>query len=54
MRSGWNKRMLYDYFGNKEALYLSVLEETYCGIRSAEADLNLSHVPPAPRSFHLE
>lgn len=46
VRAGSNKRMLYHYFGNKEELYLAVLEETYRGIRLAEADLNLSHLPP--------
>jgi AcrR family transcriptional regulator len=45
-RAGSNKRMLYHYFGNKEDLYLAVLEETYRGIRRAEADLNLSHLEP--------
>mgnify|MGYP005843033673 CR=1 FL=1 len=45
-RAGSNKRMLYHYFGNKEALYLAVLEETYRGIRLAEAALNLSHLEP--------
>ncbi len=45
-RAGSNKRMLYHYFGNKEDLYLAVLEETYRGIRLAEADLNLSHLEP--------
>jgi AcrR family transcriptional regulator len=45
-RAGTNKRMLYHYFGNKEELYLAVLEETYRGIRIAEADLKLSHLPP--------
>jgi len=45
-RAGINKRMLYHYFGNKEDLYLAVLEGTYRGIRLAEADLNLSHLAP--------
>lgn len=46
LRAGSNKRMLYHYFGNKEGLYLAVLEETYRRIRLAEADLNLSHLEP--------
>lgn len=46
VRAGSNKRMLYHYFGNKEDLYLAVLEETYRGIRLAEASLNLSHLEP--------
>ena len=36
-RAGANKRMIYHYFGDKEALYLAVLEGGYAGIRSAEA-----------------
>ena len=28
-RSGANKRMIYHYFGNKEGLYLAVLETAY-------------------------
>ena len=35
-RAGANKRMIYHYFGDKEALYLAVLEGGYVGIRSAE------------------
>ena len=45
-RAGINKRMLYHYFGDKEALYKSVLENTYVGIRSAEADLRLADRDP--------
>lgn len=45
-RAGINKRMLYHYFGNKEDLYLAVLEETYRGIRLSEAGLHLEDLPP--------
>jgi AcrR family transcriptional regulator len=45
-RAGTNKRMLYHYFGDKEALYLAVLEEAYAGIRGAEATLDLGHRDP--------
>jgi AcrR family transcriptional regulator len=45
-RAKINKRMLYHYFGNKEELYLAVLEETYQGIRSAERKLHLEDLPP--------
>jgi Bacterial regulatory proteins, tetR family len=31
-----NKRMLYYYFGNKDDLFVAVLEDTYSGIRAAE------------------
>ncbi len=41
-----NKRMLYHYYGGKEALYLAVLEETYGAIRRAEAKLDLAHREP--------
>jgi AcrR family transcriptional regulator len=46
-RAGVNKRMLYHYFGNKQGLYLSVLEETYAAIRNAEIGLNLTELDPA-------
>ena len=46
LRAGTNKRMLYHYFGDKEALYLVVLEEAYAGIRGAEATLDLGHREP--------
>ena len=41
-----NKRMLYYYFGNKEDLFLAVLEATYAHIRSAEMKLKLDTVEP--------
>lgn len=41
-----NKRMLYHYYGGKEALYLAVLEETYAAIRRAEGRLDLAHREP--------
>jgi AcrR family transcriptional regulator len=41
-----NKRMLYHYYGGKEALYVAVLEETYTAIRKAEAKLDLAHRDP--------
>ncbi len=45
-RAGANKRMIYHYFGDKEALYLAVLESGYVGIRSAEAGLRLTDLEP--------
>lgn len=45
-RADINKRMLYHYFGNKEDLYLAVLEETYRSIRLSEAGLHLEDLPP--------
>jgi AcrR family transcriptional regulator len=45
-RAGANKRMLYYYFGNKDALFLAVLEASYAQIRSAERALELEHLEP--------
>jgi AcrR family transcriptional regulator len=45
-RAGVNKRMLYHYFGNKEALYVAVLEGSYTAIRSAERSLRLPERDP--------
>jgi AcrR family transcriptional regulator len=45
-RSGINKRMIYYYFGDKEGLYLAVLEATYAGIRNAEVSLELANRDP--------
>ena len=45
-RAGANKRMLYYYFGNKEDLFLSVLEAEYARIRSAEQKLRLGDLDP--------
>jgi AcrR family transcriptional regulator len=45
-RSGANKRMIYHYFGDKEALYLAALESVYESIRAAEAELHLASRDP--------
>jgi AcrR family transcriptional regulator len=45
-RAGINKRMLYYYFGNKEDLFLAVLERAYERIRGDEQQLNLTQVEP--------
>ena len=45
-RAGANKRMLYHYFGNKEDLFLAVMERTYAHIRSKEEGLRLEAMPP--------
>jgi len=45
-RAKTNKRMLYYYFGSKDALFLAVLENTYAGIRSAETKLSMLDVVP--------
>ena len=46
-RARTNKRMLYYYFGRKDALFLAVLENTYASIRNAEERLSMLDVPPA-------
>jgi len=45
-RAGVNKRMLYYYFGQKDDLFLAVLERTYEKIRNEEQKLNLTEVEP--------
>jgi AcrR family transcriptional regulator len=45
-RAGANKRMLYYYYGNKEALFLAVLESRYEHIRRAETGLRLGDLDP--------
>ena len=45
-RAGINKRMLYYYFGQKEELFLAVLERAYAKIRGEELALNLTQVEP--------
>jgi AcrR family transcriptional regulator len=45
-RAGANKRMLYYYFGNKEELFLAVLESRYAHIRRAEQGLRLGDLAP--------
>ncbi|MBA3477463.1 MAG: TetR family transcriptional regulator, partial [Lautropia sp.] len=45
-RAGINKRMLYYYFGQKEDLFLAVLERSYEKIRGEEQNLNLTQVEP--------
>ncbi len=46
-RAGSNKRMIYYYFGNKEALFLAALESAYEAIRMAEQSLRLTDLEPA-------
>jgi AcrR family transcriptional regulator len=45
-RAGVNKRMIYHYFGDKEGLYLAVLEAAYAEIRSEEIKLDLGSRDP--------
>jgi TetR/AcrR family transcriptional regulator len=46
-RARTNKRMIYHYFGSKEAIYVAVLESIYVGIRLAEGSLDLGQRDPA-------
>jgi AcrR family transcriptional regulator len=45
-RAGINKRMLYVYVGNKEALWLAVLERVYEAMRVEERQLKTEHLSP--------
>ena len=45
-RAGINKRLLYYYYGNKDDLFLTVLESTYGDIRAAEQMLHLDLLDP--------
>ena len=45
-RAKANKRMMYHYFGNKEALFRLVLEDAYGAFRQAEAALALDTEEP--------
>ena len=45
-RSGANMRMIYHYYGNKEQLYVFVLDHVYEDIRKKEAALNLTNLEP--------
>ena len=45
-RANANKRLLYHYFGNKEALYSAVLLDAYREIRLGERALHLQELSP--------
>ncbi len=45
-RAGANKRMIYHYFGSKDALFRAVLNAAWLDIREAEKRLQLDQLPP--------
>src|ERR1700722_14984199 len=45
-RGGINKRMLYAYFGNKEDLWLAVLERAYLAKRDEENLIKVADLAP--------
>jgi AcrR family transcriptional regulator len=51
--AGANKRMLYYHVGNKEKLYLEVLEAAYERIRVAERELKLEKLAPVDALVQL-
>ncbi|MCR0984590.1 TetR/AcrR family transcriptional regulator [Roseomonas populi] len=52
-RAGANKRMLYAYFGNKEDLWVAVLEAAYAHKREEERALQVDGLPPAEAMARL-
>jgi AcrR family transcriptional regulator len=52
-RAGANKRMLYAYFGNKEDLWVAVLEAAYAHKRGEERALQVDDLPPAEAMARL-
>ncbi|MBP0493722.1 TetR/AcrR family transcriptional regulator [Roseomonas indoligenes] len=52
-RAGANKRMLYAYFGNKEDLWVAVLEAAYAHKRGEERALQVDGLPPAEAMARL-
>ena len=46
LRAGLNKRLIYYYFGDKDALFQAVLEQTYRDIREEEKTLHLLDLEP--------
>ncbi|MEO7244765.1 MAG: TetR/AcrR family transcriptional regulator [Rubrivivax sp.] len=45
-RAGVNKQLLYYYFGSKDQLYRTALEDVYAEIRALERGLELDQAPP--------
>lgn len=45
-RTRTSKRMIYYYFGDKDGLYLSALENAYQTVRQGEGQLDIEHLAP--------
>lgn len=52
-RSGANKRMIYEYFGNKEGLWLTVLERAYERMREEEHAIDVARMSPTDGMRYL-
>lgn len=52
-RSGANKRMIYEYFGNKEGLWLTVLERAYERMREEEHAIDVARMSPVDGMRYL-
>lgn len=51
--AGVNKQLVYHYFGDKDALYLRVLEEAYGAFRAVDRTLDLPSMDPVSALRHL-
>lgn len=51
--AGVNKQMIYHYFGSKDALFTTVLENAYSDIREKETTLDLDRYPADEAILHL-
>jgi AcrR family transcriptional regulator len=45
-RAGVSKPLIYDYFGDKDAVYAAALRETYVQIRAGENELDMDKLSP--------
>ncbi|MCW0234875.1 MAG: TetR family transcriptional regulator [Ferrovibrio sp.] len=52
-RSGSNKRMIYEYFGNKDGLWLTVLERAYERMREEEHAIDVARMSPVEGMRYL-
>ena len=48
-----SKRIIYYYFGDREGLFVAVLEDSYAGIRHIEQMLNLEGLAPVDALWRL-